>query len=72
MELNEKELNSVVGGANPEVSDEIALSNKELFREKSIEDLKQMRDEMLKSNMELANGEMTQEELDNVQAGRTK
>ena len=71
MELNENELKNVVGGANPATSEEIANANEELFRGKSVEDLKRMRDEMLRQDMGLANGELTQEELDNVQAGRS-
>ena len=58
-----------MGGANLAASEEIANANEELFRGKSVEDLKRMRDEMLRQG--LANGELTQEELDNVQAGRS-
>ena len=68
MELNENELNNVVGGANPAASEEIANANEDLFRGKSVEDLKRMRAEM---DMGIAYGELTQEDLDNVQAGRS-
>ena len=71
MELNENELKNVVGGANPAASEEIANANEELFRGKSVEDLKRMRDEMLSEQQEITRGELTQEELDNVQAGRS-
>lgn len=71
MELNENELNNIVGGAHPAASEEIASSNEDLFRGKSVEDLKRMRDELLRQDMGLANGELTEEELDNVQAGRS-
>lgn len=71
MELNENELNNVVGGANPIASEEIANANEDLFRGKSVEELKRMRDEMLSEQQEITSGELTQEELDNVQAGRS-
>jgi len=71
MELNENELNNVVGGANPIASEEIASANEDLFRGKSVEELKRMRDEMLSEQQEITSGELTQEELDNVQAGRS-
>ena len=70
MEFNENELDNVVGGANPEVSEGIALSHDDLFRDKSIEDINKMRDEILRQDTGLAKDELTQEELDNVQAGR--
>lgn len=40
MELNEKDLENIMGGIPKEMVDDIALENKDLFREEQIEDLK--------------------------------
>ena len=40
MELNEKDLENIMGGIPKEMVDDIALENKDLFREEQIEELK--------------------------------
>lgn len=44
MELNEKDLENIMGGIPKEMVDNIALENKDLFREEQIEDLKAQRE----------------------------
>ena len=63
MEYSEEELNNVLGGAPKEVAEQCSIDNENLFREKSIDELKQMKEELLKEN------ELTLEELDQVKAG---
>ena len=77
MEYNENELDNVIAGAHPEVCYEQAIANEHLFRTEKIEELKKMRGEItgeqqIKSgDGKLPAGELTEEELDKVQAGRT-
>lgn len=44
MELNEKDLENIMGGIPKEMVDDIALENKDLFREEQIENLKAQRE----------------------------
>ena len=64
MELKEEELDNVVGGIPYEDAVENALENEDLFRDKTIEELKQLKKEILSGSTEL-----TEEDLDNVKAG---
>ena len=48
MELNEEQLKNVVAGPNKENSEEIALKNNELFRNKKIEQLKNEKEQLAK------------------------
>ena len=54
MEYSENDLKNVIAGTNQEVSEEFALKNAELFRDKKIEELKEQR-EQLKSIKEEEN-----------------
>lgn len=71
MELNEKNLENVLGGAPREVA--LQTDDNTLFRDKTIEELKKMREEIVVESAKtsiMQNDELTQEELDNVKAGR--
>lgn len=63
MEYREEELDNVLGGAPREVVEQSVISNEDLFRGKSIDELKQIKAEILKSD------ELTLDELDQVKAG---
>ena len=70
MELNEKDFDKVVGGAHPLASEEMAKANEKLYRNKSIEDLKKMRDELARSEKGLEKDELTEDEIDKVEFRR--
>lgn len=63
MELNENDLEKVLGGNSQNMGEELAKENPDLFRQKKIEELKIVKEE-LKNNSEL-----TEEELSNIKAG---
>lgn len=66
MELFEKELENVNAGYPKQgVNEELSLNNEHLYRQKSVEDLKR-----LKESLEA--GELTLEEIENVLAGYPK
>ena len=46
MEYSENDLKNVIAGTNQEVSEEFALKNAELFRDKKIEELKEQREQL--------------------------
>ena len=60
MELNEKDLENIMGGIPKEMVDDIALENKDLFREKQIEDLKVQR-EIIAAMKQVGTTELTEE-----------
>lgn len=64
MELSEKDLENIVGGVPSEIAYEKANENSDLFRRKTIEELKRTREELLQGDREL-----TLEELEQVTAG---
>ena len=53
MELNEKQLENVLGGANREIIVDKALENKDVFREKSLSDIQREKEELIKQKEEL-------------------
>ena len=58
MELNENELDKVLGGVSREVGEEEALKNESLFRHEKIEELKKEKEKLLdnKTNIKEFNG----------------
>lgn len=64
MELNEEQLSDILGGAPGDVAKESAVNDADLFRCKSIEELKHVKEEILRQQ-----GELTENELDQVKAG---
>ena len=59
MELDENELENVLGGANKEVIKDKVLENKELYREKTIEEIEREKQELLRQREELLNNSKT-------------
>ena len=55
MELNEKELEDVLGGANKEVINDKVLENKEVYRPRKVEEIEKEKEELLKQKEELLN-----------------
>lgn len=55
MELNEKELENVLGGANKEVINDKVLENKEVYRPRKVEEIEKEKEELLKQKEELLN-----------------
>ena len=55
MELNEKELENVLGGANKEVIKDKVLENKEVYRPRKVEEIEKEKEELLKQKEELLN-----------------
>jgi len=66
MELSEKDLENIVGGVPHEIAEQKVEENSGLFRKKTIENLKQAREEILKEQ------ELSLEELEEVKAGVPK
>ena len=54
MELNEKELENVLGGANKEVIKDKVLENKEVYRPRKVEEIEKEKEELLKQKEELS------------------
>ena len=63
MELDEKQLENAIGGNSQNVGEEIAKRNPELFRQKKIEELKQLKADLAQDE------ELSEEELAEIQAG---
>lgn len=55
MELNEEQLENVLGGANKEVINDKVLENKELYRPRSVEEIEREKEELLQQREELLN-----------------
>ena len=61
MELDENQLENVIGGNSQHMGEEVAKENQELFRQKKIEELKKVKESLER--------ELTEEELSEVKAG---
>lgn len=59
MELDEKELENALGGANKEVIQDYVLNNKELYRPRKVEEIEKEKQELLKKKEELLNNSKT-------------
>ena len=59
MELNEKELENVLGGANKEVINDKVLENKDVYRPRKVEEIEKEKEELLKQREELLNNNKT-------------
>ena len=68
MELNEQDLETVLGGSNKDSVEE-NINHSELYRQGKIEELKRLKEELLRVKANL-NEEMTESELEEIQAGR--
>lgn len=53
MEIEEKELENVLGGANKEVINDKVLENKELYRPRSVEEIEREKQELLRQREEI-------------------
>ena len=53
MELNENELENVLGGANKEVITDKVLENNELYRPRKVEEIEREKQELLRQKEEL-------------------
>ena len=63
MELNEDKLKNVLGGNSQNMGEETALNNPELFRQKKIEELKKLKEDLGQDT------ELSEEELREITAG---
>ena len=63
MELDEKQLESAIGGNSQKMGEETAKMNPELFRQKKIEELKKLKADLGQDE------ELSEEELAEIQAG---
>ncbi len=63
MELNEDKLENVLGGNSQNMGEENALNNPELFRQKRIEELKKLKEDLGQDT------ELSEEELREITAG---
>ena len=55
MELGERELENVLGGANKELINDKVLENKEVYRSRKVEEIEKEKEELLKQKEELIN-----------------
>ena len=69
MELNEQDLETVLGGAQKEVVEDNINKHPELYRNDKVAELKQLKEKLLRVKANL-NEEMTESELEEIQAGR--
>ena len=53
MELNEKELENVLGGANKEVINDKVLENKNIYRQRSVAEIEKEKQELLRQREEI-------------------
>ena len=63
MELNEDKLENVLGGNSQNMGEETALNNPELFRQKRIEELKKLKED-LGQDTELSEEELRDRKLE--------
>ena len=59
MELNDKELENVLGGAQKEVVTDKVLENRNIFRERSVAEIEEEKQELLRQREELLNSQRT-------------
>ena len=53
MELQERDLENILGGANKEVINDKVLENKQLYRPRSVEEIEKEKQELLQKREEL-------------------